>query len=908
MPDDQPSTDTRGLHSLDDSIVALAAEPGRANLDRIWKSLTADERTIAAEAEARQNKGFRDFMQERVARHLHFRPQTIAGWPLGRTAAAFAPLRVPSWQALQELVVRYHLELRRPLMGAFLDGLGLEHEDGEAEPEELARSATPAAVEAAAEAVLREHPARDLVIYLVSLVALEMVTAAAVEPWLSSLVQEPPPEPAEESDDALHTEEADEGPSPEETDEFTTLDRQLIEAIIGSAEGIEGALNGDQVDDLIEEVAQLNSSRHRSYFHRGFRDVLFAGAPQADLKAANDDRLRWYWAGAIQGWTREKRWREIVSLYDEEAIVRELGDSGAGASDAAAWWICRALAEEGRSVEISSFLSVQALINSPRTFLRLHQHASSLLRQDRAADARGSFRLLAEAVEGFQATGMSAHEPLFLEVRRRRAHCFRQLGELESARLILRKLEQEENDPDILARVQADLGLIEGEFRRLSEARLPRDAERLPNLVDRLRRGREWYERAAAGPPSSAVHGRYCLGVLALAEERWQEAVEHLEVSYSVFAQSPDRYGQDHLLLQTRMYLGVALCQALEVDRLPTAARHLGQAASEGLVPPRWLIAQALAALHLRDPELQARTAEVFISAGGERVLDAIAEAEGTLSSPAVRAALLERARSETRSTPDRVADYHALLPRLLGAAEIEQAAEALDFLETAAERGVRTDDFLTILSDPVLHEPAWDHDAAFDARVRLLEARQRYGEAAEILTAEIHRLLSRGGEPHVDEAEGLLERLRGYGLPEGMLDHVEHRFDAVRSDLEPEEEIDTRPRPLRPVRILFVGGDERQEDAARSVTQDLRRSHPHLEVRFIHPGWGSNWSRHVDEIERALPEVDGVVLMRFMRTEFGRRVRKLIDVPWRPCFGAGRQTMLRSILRVARAVGGGNN
>lgn len=889
--------------TLNGPMLVLAREPDRTTVDRVWRALTSDERASAAEAFARDDEDFLQFMQERVARGLHFRRQTIETWPIGRTASAFAARRIRSPEILGSLLRRLHLEFRRSMMGAFLDALGVEHEDGEAEEiEQLAAAATPERVALAADAIASDHPLLDVIVYLSTLVALGTLPVEAVSPWLRDAAEGARGVDPQAEDEPLEDDEPDARPAPEDTDEFTTLDRQLVHAIISAAEGIEGSLASEEIDDLVHEVGQLNSSRHRTYFHHGLRDILFAGKPAFDMKAANPQRLRWYWSGVVQGLAREQRWREAVELYDSEGTVRSLGDSGEGPSDAAAWWVVRALAERGRSAEIPDFLTVQALVSSPRLFLRLHQHASSLLREDRAAEARGSLGLLARAIERFEEQGLDASSPLFLEVRRRRAHCFRQLGELEQARRILQQLLDEESDPEVITRVLADIGLIDGDFRRLSDVRLPREQDRLADLQQRLERGRTWYERAAAHPSDSSAHGRYCLGVLAMTHQRWMEARDHIEHAYSVFAQSPDRYGKDDLLAQTRMYLGVAICQALDVERMSTAARHLTGAAEAGVVPPKWLILQTLEALSLKDQQLQAQTAEVFVSGGGDRALDAVVESEGTLASAGVRQALLRRARSGERSSAARADDYLVLLPHALSAGELERAIEALDFLENVAERGTRTNTVLEILSDPGSYEPAWDADAAFEARVRLLEASQRYPEAAEIMGDEIHRLLSRGGEVDVEEAEGLFERLLGYGLPADAFESLRGRLQNVRGD----DAIDDEPTPskhLRPVRVLFVGGDERQERHQHAIREALRESAPHIEVRFIHPGWGSNWSRYVEEVERALPDTDGVVLMRFMRTEFGRSVRRLLDVPWRHCFGPGRKTMIRSISGVARAV-----
>jgi hypothetical protein len=103
-------------------------------------------------------------------------------------------------------------------------------------------------------------------------------------------------------------------------------------------------------------------------------------------------------------------------------------------------------------------------------------------------------------------------------------------------------------------------------------------------------------------------------------------------------------------------------------------------------------------------------------------------------------------------------------------------------------------------------------------------------------------------------------------------------------------------------LRVLVVGGDERQEQYDESIRSELEGSHG-LRVSFLHTGWSSNWGDKVEEFERRLPTADAVVFSRYMRTEFGRQARKRCgSTPWRGCGGRGRQSFVNSILAAARA------
>ncbi len=65
-----------------------------------------------------------------IAQHKKFRPKTLVGLDLERKARHLANLpSLPDAMAARVLVL-YHLAEQRPMMGAFLDALGIAHDNG----------------------------------------------------------------------------------------------------------------------------------------------------------------------------------------------------------------------------------------------------------------------------------------------------------------------------------------------------------------------------------------------------------------------------------------------------------------------------------------------------------------------------------------------------------------------------------------------------------------------------------------------------------------------------------------------------------------------------------------------------------------------------------------------------------
>ena len=65
-----------------------------------------------------------------IATHMKFRPRSVLGLAPEKRAKYLAQLPTISDAIAARALVNYHLERQRPMMAAFLDLLGIPHEDG----------------------------------------------------------------------------------------------------------------------------------------------------------------------------------------------------------------------------------------------------------------------------------------------------------------------------------------------------------------------------------------------------------------------------------------------------------------------------------------------------------------------------------------------------------------------------------------------------------------------------------------------------------------------------------------------------------------------------------------------------------------------------------------------------------
>ena len=143
---------------------------------RLWKLMTADQRRRAAAALWRDPEAAADQAQAVVvvAKQRNFRPKTVMGFDDERKASYLASVPNPPDTLAARLLVLYHLAEQRSMMGAFLDALGIAHDDGLIQENTVVPDA--AKVAAAAAALARDYPARDVALYLNTLLWQDQVS------------------------------------------------------------------------------------------------------------------------------------------------------------------------------------------------------------------------------------------------------------------------------------------------------------------------------------------------------------------------------------------------------------------------------------------------------------------------------------------------------------------------------------------------------------------------------------------------------------------------------------------------------------------------------------------------------------------------------------------------------------
>ena len=151
---------------------------------RVWKDLPPDLRLAAANAFWADEDDAAAVPQleaiATIARRLNFRAKSVRSLSAERRAKQLAQMADVSDAVASRALVAYHFAAERPLMAAFLDALGIAHDQGlikedEVAPPDAAKTAS------AVKAVREAFPADAVDLYLKTLVSIDPGTWAALD-------------------------------------------------------------------------------------------------------------------------------------------------------------------------------------------------------------------------------------------------------------------------------------------------------------------------------------------------------------------------------------------------------------------------------------------------------------------------------------------------------------------------------------------------------------------------------------------------------------------------------------------------------------------------------------------------------------------------------------------------------
>jgi hypothetical protein len=139
---------------------------------RLWKRMSAEQRLAASEPFWADEQSTDQQIEAvaLIASHMKFRTKSVLALAPEKRIKYLAALPTISDAIAARALVSYHLERQRPMMAAFLDSLGVAHENGLI-ADETVTAPEPAKLAAAAKALAGAFPIEDVRLYFSTLVS-----------------------------------------------------------------------------------------------------------------------------------------------------------------------------------------------------------------------------------------------------------------------------------------------------------------------------------------------------------------------------------------------------------------------------------------------------------------------------------------------------------------------------------------------------------------------------------------------------------------------------------------------------------------------------------------------------------------------------------------------------------------
>ena len=139
---------------------------------RLWKRLPLERREAAAELFWSDEQSAEQQVEAcaAIATQMKFRAKSVLNLPVDKKTRYLVRLPNVADSVAARALVNYHLGVQRPMMAAFLDALGIAHDNGLISEETVVKPESEK-LRAAAEEIAGKFPAEDVALYFSTLVS-----------------------------------------------------------------------------------------------------------------------------------------------------------------------------------------------------------------------------------------------------------------------------------------------------------------------------------------------------------------------------------------------------------------------------------------------------------------------------------------------------------------------------------------------------------------------------------------------------------------------------------------------------------------------------------------------------------------------------------------------------------------
>lgn len=712
-------------------------------------------------------------------------------------------------------------------------------------------------------------------------------------------------------------------------EQLEAIDRLVIDAAVASVNAQHGALPMVEVEKLAQDFALLNLKRSVSFFHWGFVLALGQRSLPAHGSRFNPARRAWLLAGWLLGHARTSKpvalqqWRSM-SADDRSALI-----SHRPAALHAAGPMIEILISTDDADELVTWLPHVGR-DHVDLVIALSSYGRTLQHQGRWADLA--------RVTSAAAVGLGSWVPgILMELHAHMVAALRRASRFGDAEATAARLQ---------AGLRSVIDSVDGEDMVARDLSMHLLREGLAHaLLAKVRIsqvGGKWFSRRCQ--PSDLVFE------FSSSLPEWLRALGEAN-------------GDEHPLIELTYMTALVVCSAEDgttsMDDLEQVAEALRLALLEanrtdapmwaGELLPRLRLLHALVSFHVdrsaytrcldavnaimefeRNHEelptsflmpvleaaviLEVHSVADCLAARVERNPSELIDSgllEASLKYESVRGALLVRLKEIIRAVSNRQALVlrMSLFASLVDAGVRDDSVKDLadDLMSMVSKGAAEASLVIGLLSQRDRWESVWDSQEEFAGALAVLargstDPTVRSDAVTRIYAAARHVIHEPGG---LSLCEDYCDALEMLGADSTWI--VDLQSIVSRAKAQTKQQASTSALERREcVRVLFVGGDERQAQGEDKIRRLLRDSAPEAEPTFEYPGWSANWGNDLPRLDSLIMQSDVVVTMRFMRTLYGGHLRRMCNEhkrPWRATVGHGPVAIARAMASAVDAV-----
>jgi hypothetical protein len=683
---------------------------------------------------------------------------------------------------------------------------------------------------------------------------------------------------------------------------LSMYEEALLRALVNGAISRTSNLKAIEAEQMVRQLIDDAPGKQSHCFLLGFAQALHGRAIAMIETGSTAARIRWHIAGYVLGRSRDERPKEAYEslmaggalldrlLEEENANHPELIECGValaglfGAADdhARLAKLCRMLS--ATQLGMYTFSIVGAALDLASKLTSDEKHESSIELIDAATFA----------INRLQAgTGDAAIKEFYLEMADyQRASALLGMKKFKEAQAIYSKMVADpESGHHMGARVW--MSLSKAGVARIEELFPQGSKDKFADIVRKLAVVSEEVRKEGASRHRLA---QICNGLWLQHSGKHADAIKAFDLALAGMP-ADSSYRRRKIQQWTSLCRAVSLVHDLNDEHRHDIKVALLEAKEAGIKPASWYLLEIASPLGVfADHELVDLLGQMLPD-GDLPSFNRTQWATGAVKAdPRLQVTYL--AWLESSNEPQQVkCDQAAILLESGWRAGGQAPEDALDFLSFLAFQDVGlAGKLIELLAKLGPSDGMLSQQELTTLRARLHASRGELQQAVGLLMPLFFSVANAQDQYLQQMALAIYEDVKEM---KGDLEPLESLRQKLLAQLEPDEALDPDlVKEAGEITVIYVGGNETQKRYEEDVRKTFASKYPNVAIEYFCPGWSSNWNKVVDVIRPKLAKADGMLLSYYVRTMFGRTIRKACpdNCPWWGADGHGKASIIRGL------------